>query len=97
MNQRELANQLILGAIGVLIFVHQHVLKAPVVLLADLTRLVKELHGFQKQVIKIQGVGLPKFLFIKIKKRRDLFHGIGVGLFVHHLGRHAMILCIADF
>ena len=96
MHQRELPDQLVLRAIGVLILIHQDVLKTPVVLLADFRGFIEELHGFQQQVVKVQGVRLPQLRLIKAEERGDFFHRIVLRLLVHHLGRQAMILGVTD-
>ena len=49
-------DQVVLGAVGVLVFVHQHVTETPVPVVAHLLMLAQQLHRQQQQVVEVEGV-----------------------------------------
>ena len=51
------AHQLILGVVGILIFIHMHILKAALIVFQHRRMLHKQLQGFDQQIVKIQRVG----------------------------------------
>ena len=53
----EQAHQLVLAAVGVLILVHHDVAQAPVPGLARGIVVLQQAHGFQQQIVEVQGVG----------------------------------------
>ena len=52
----EQLDQVVLGAVGVLVFVHQHVTETPVPVVAHLLVLAQQLHRQQQQVVEVEGV-----------------------------------------
>ena len=52
----QLAQQLVLGQVGVLELVHQDVLEAPGVFLADVGVFAQQPDGVQQQVVEIDGI-----------------------------------------
>ncbi len=56
----EQAHQLILAAIGVLIFVDHDEFEAAVHLAAQIGIVRQQPHGFQQQIVEIERVGLPQ-------------------------------------
>ena len=58
-------DQLVLGPVRILIFVHQHILK-PLPVIAQNRRMIQhQLEGFVDQIIKIKGVQGPQLFFIE--------------------------------
>jgi hypothetical protein len=71
-------HQLVLRAVGVLIFVDEQVLVAAVVSLTDLGDGLEQAHGLQQQIVEVERVGLEKLFAIDLEDVRDLFfQGIG--------------------
>ena len=70
-------HELILRTIGVLILIHQHVLKAAVVVFADRGHCFQQTYGFEQQVVEIQGVGLEQLLAVLLVNLR---HALGLGI-----------------
>ena len=58
------AYQLILGVVGILIFIHMHILKAALIVFQHRRMLHKQLQGFDQQIVKIQRVGGAQALLI---------------------------------
>ena len=58
------AHQLILGVVGILIFIHMHILKAALIVFQHRRMLHKQLQGFDQQIVKIQRVGGAQALLI---------------------------------
>ena len=67
---REGADDEILRAVGILVFVDEDVLEAILILLFDVRRLAKQSHDLQQQVVKIQGVLLPQRALVSVKDAR---------------------------
>ena len=98
----ELQHNAMLGKVGVLILVYQHVAKLRGILLADGRKVAKEDVGVHQQVVEVHGVALSTSLpvsAVNVVRRRHL--GITVGL--HHgrvrcigIGHHQVVLGVTD-
>jgi hypothetical protein len=56
----QLADQHVLGVVGVLVLVHQHVPEPPPVVLRDVRKGLQDVHRRHDQVVEVQGVRLPQ-------------------------------------
>ena len=71
-------HELVLRTIGVLIFIHENVLKAPIVIFPDRWHRFQQTHGLQQQVIEIQGIGFEQlFAVLRVNLRHTL--GLRIG------------------
>ena len=96
MIESELADELVLDAVGVLVFVHQDVAKPLVVPLANVRGLVKERDRLEQQVVEVEGIRLAQFPFVEVEygcQLRPLSVG---GVAVEFLGADASVLGVAD-
>ena len=96
MIEGELADELVLGAIRVLVFVHQDVAKPLIVPPANVRGLVKERDCLEQQVVEVERIRLAKFPFVEVKygcQLRPLSVG---GVAVEFLRADASVLGVAD-
>src|SRR5438552_3179064 len=94
--ESELADELVLDAVGVLVFVHQDVAKPLVVPLANVRSLVKERDRLEQQVVKVERIRLAQFPLVEVIDRRQLLRlGVG-GVAVEFLGADAAVFGVAD-
>ena len=75
---RQQPHQFVLRAVGVLVFVDQHVLKAPVVVVADFGHGFQQARGFEQQIVEVERVGLEQLFAILLVDVRDAL-GLGIG------------------
>ena len=93
---RKQAHQFVLAAVGVLVLVHHDVAQPPVPGLARGVVGAQKAHGFEQQVVEIQGVGVSQGLLVLFENRGD-----GLALLVHRLfekigRRQVAVLGVAD-
>src|SRR5262249_21325249 len=67
------AHELVLAAIGVLIFVHHHIAQPSIPRFAGSLIGLQQVYGFQQQVVEIQRVGVAERLFVILVHRRQGF------------------------
>ena len=92
----EFADQRVLGVVGVLVLVHQHVAEPSAVLLADLGERLEQVHGGHDQVVEVEGVGGPQpRLVVLVDLGVGLLHRAG-GLLLRGLEVHQVVLPAAD-
>ena len=72
------AHQFILRTIRVLVLIHQNVLEAPVVIVANFRRDFQQAHGFQQQIVEIERIRLAQLLAVLLVDMRDPF-GLWIG------------------
>ena len=70
---REQPHQVVLGAVGVLVFVDHHVAQPPVPGLAGALVVLQQAHRFEQQIVEIQGIGRAQRLFVFFKYRGQRF------------------------
>ena len=93
---RQHPHEFVLRAVGVLIFVDEQILEAPVVVVAHVRGGFQEPCGFQKKIIEVESVGLAQLLAVFLEQMRDLL-GLGIGrLQVKLLGIEHVILRPGD-
>ena len=70
-------HQLVLRAVGVLVFIYKNVLKAPVVIIPHRGDSLQQAHGFKQKVIKIERVRLSQLFAIFLV---NVGHALGLGI-----------------
>ncbi len=90
------AHQLVLAAVGVLIFVDHQVRNPPVIQLPGSLVVVEQADRFQQQVVEIKRVGVAQRLFVLLVEHRDPRHAGVFGALVHFLRRLFAVLGAAD-
>ena len=88
--------ELVLGAVGVLIFIHQHVAEPPVPVAADLPVLPQELHRQEEEIIEIQGVVGRQSAAVVPVGLRHLAIPLPVRLGFQLVGQPALVFGVAD-
>ena len=78
----QLAHQLVLGVVGVLVLVHEDVAELAAVVVRDFGELLEQEDGAANQVVKVEGVGGAQTLRVDGVNLRD-------GLLVRVIARHA--------
>ena len=78
----QLAHQLVLGVVGVLVLVHEDVAELATVVVRDFGELLQQEDGAANQVVKVEGVGGAQTLRVDGVDLRD-------GLLVRVIARHA--------
>ena len=63
---RQLQDNLLLGVVGVLVLVDQHIAETLYIFLADVLVTLKQQEGLHQQVVKVHGVGLTTALYVPI-------------------------------
>ena len=90
---RKQPHKLVLWAVGVLVFVHQNVLEAALIALANCRRLTQQAHRFEQQVIEVERVGPAQLLAIDFVDVGDALR-LGIGRAAVHLQRvEHVVLC----
>lgn len=56
--------QFILHIVGILIFIHNHILKTGSQLIRQIGQLLQHEHRIEQQVVKVHGIGFQKFLLV---------------------------------
>ena len=100
-------HDMVLGHVGVLILVHQNIAEPVPILLQNIRPLLEELDGLQKQIVKVQGVGLLQPLLIEgegfrhlprlialdevLLRAEGVVFGIGEDARQHALGEHFVV------
>ena len=64
----------VLGMVRILILIHQHITELSLILFQNLRELLKDLHGFHDDVVKVQGIVLLELFLVK---------NIGICYFIH--------------
>ena len=91
-------DQLILGVVGVLIFVHQDIAKPVLILFQFFRELAEQFNGQINDIIKVQRVGFPQPPLIgSIELGNHHFAVVSCGILQHLLRRNHGILGHADF
>ncbi len=93
----EQLHQLVLGAVGVLVFVDEEIAVAAVVTLAHFGRDLEQPHGLEQEVVEVEGVGLPQLLAVALEDVRDLLADRVGGLQVELLRIDHVVLGPGDF
>ena len=75
---REHAHEFVLRAVGVLVFVDEQVLEAAVVVFANRRGGFQQAHGFEQQVVEVEGVRFAEFFAVLLEKVSNLFV-LGIG------------------
>ena len=70
-SSHEFPDQGVLGVVGVLVLVHQHVAEPPPVVLEDLGERAEHVHGLADQVVEVHGVGRAQPLGVSPVHLRD--------------------------
>ena len=79
----QLAHQLVLGVVGVLVLVHEDVAELTAVVVGDFRELLEQEDGAANQVVKVEGVGGAQTLRVDSVDLRD---GLLVRVIVRHAG-----------
>ena len=90
------ADEFVLGAVGVLVFIHQDVAEALVPVGENLLILLKELHRYQNQVVKIQGVVFRQGLLVVAVDIGNYPAPVVGLLFLELVGAELLVLGVAD-
>ncbi len=90
------AHQIVLAAVGVLIFVHHHEFVALVQALAGGVVMAQQVHGFEQQVVEIQGVRFAQPRLVAFVNRSEASAGGVGGSARDFFGRLRVTLGIAD-
>ena len=94
---RKQAGQHILGIVGVLILVHQHIAELPLVQFQHIRVALKQQHGFHDDVIKVERTRLAHLLFVQFIDVRHLFtEVVACGICGKLLWRHQLVLGAAN-
>ncbi len=96
MRLREQAHQIVLHAIGVLVFVNEQVRDAAVVVFSQGVVVAQQADRLEQQVVEVQGIGLQQAAFVLIPDRRQPLSFRIARLGAHVLRRLAVVLREAD-
>ena len=89
-------DQVVLGAVGVLIFIHQHMGETAVPVAAHLLVLLQQLHRHQQQVIEIEGIVGREGLAVAPVHVGGEFSPLPLGIGLELIGQPPLILSVTD-
>ncbi len=70
---RQQPHQFVLRTVRVLIFIHQQILKSPVVIFAHRRHRFEQAHGFEQQIVEVHRIRFQQLLPILLKNVRNFF------------------------
>ena len=92
----QLVDQGVLGVVGVLVLVDQHVAEPAAVGLADVGELLEQVDGHHDQVVEVEGVGLTQAALVhRVRRRHRLLEPVA-GVLGRVVGVAQLVLVVAD-